>query len=44
MITTPEGIVEKMRNPGPGMPRFTAAMIPENEAIQIGKYVLETFR
>lgn len=43
MITTPEGIMEKMRNPGPGMPRFTKAMIPEYQAIRIGKYVLKTF-
>jgi len=44
MITTPEDIMEKMRNPGPGMPRFTTAMIPEDQAIRIGKYVLKTFR
>ncbi|MDD2336454.1 MAG: cytochrome C [Geobacteraceae bacterium] len=43
MITTPEGIMEKMRNPGPGMPQFTEAMIPEYQAIRIGKYVLKTF-
>jgi len=44
MITTPEDIVEKMRTPGPGMPRFTDAMIPEKEALRIGKFVLNTFR
>jgi len=44
MIKTPEDIVEKMRTPGPSMPRFTEAMIPEKEALQIGKYVLNTFR
>jgi len=44
MITTPEGIVEKMRTPGPAMPRYTDAMIPEKEALQIGRYVLKTFR
>ncbi|MHC1697130.1 MAG: c-type cytochrome [Geobacteraceae bacterium] len=44
MITTPEDIVEKMRNPGPGMPRFTEAMIPKKEALRIGTYVLKTFR
>jgi hypothetical protein len=44
MITTPEDVVEKMRNPGPAMPRFTDAMIPEKEALQIGKYVMKTFR
>ena len=44
MIATPEGIVQKIRTPGPGMPRFTDAMIPEKEAKQIGEYVLKTFR
>lgn len=44
MITTPEDIMEKMRNPGPGMPRYTEAMIPEKEALRIGKYVLNTFK
>jgi cytochrome c6 len=43
-ITTPEDIVEKMRNPGPSMPRFTDAMIPKKDALRIGKYVLNTFR
>jgi cytochrome c6 len=44
MITTPQDIVQMMRNPGPGMPRFTDAMIPEREALQIARYVLTTFR
>jgi cytochrome c6 len=44
MITSPEDIVEKMRNPGPGMPRFTEAMIPNNEAMDIARYVAKTFR
>jgi cytochrome c6 len=43
-ITTPEDIVEKMRNPGPGMPKFTDAVIPEKKALQIAKYVLTSFR
>jgi hypothetical protein len=44
MIASPEGILQKMRNPGPGMPRFTDAMIPEDQAIRIGKYVLKSFK
>jgi cytochrome c6 len=44
MITTPQDIVQKMRTPGPGMPRFTVAMIPERDALQIARYVLTTFR
>ncbi|MDD2319013.1 MAG: c-type cytochrome [Geobacteraceae bacterium] len=42
-ITTPEDIVEKMRNPGPGMPKFTDAMIPEKQALQIATYILLSF-
>jgi cytochrome c6 len=44
MITTPEDIIQKIRNPGPGMPRYTEAMIPEKEALQIARYILRTFR
>jgi len=44
MITSPEDIIQKMRNPGPGMPRFTKAMIPEKEARRIARYILKTFR
>ncbi|MRR05515.1 MAG: c-type cytochrome [Deltaproteobacteria bacterium] len=44
MITSPEDIIQKMRTPGPGMPRFTKAMIPEKEALQIAQYILKTFR
>ncbi|MGA7827625.1 MAG: c-type cytochrome [Geobacteraceae bacterium] len=43
MITSPEDIVDKMRNPGPGMPRFTEVMIPNNQAMKIARYVMNTF-
>jgi cytochrome c6 len=43
-IITTEDIVEQMRNPGPGMPKFTEAVIPEHEALQIAGYVLKSFR
>lgn len=43
-IRTPGDIVEKMRNPGAGMPRFSPAVIPDSEAALIAEHVLETFR
>jgi cytochrome c6 len=43
-ITKPEGIINKMRNPGPGMTKFDKKTIPDAEAKKIGKYILETFK
>lgn len=43
-ITKPEDIVHIMRNPGPGMSKFEASMIPDSDAKKIANYVLETFR
>lgn len=43
-ITAPADIVNKMRNPGPGMARFDAATIPDADARLIAEYVLATFR
>ena len=43
-ITSPEDIVDKMRNPGPGMPRYTEAMIPNSQAMKIARYIMSTFR
>lgn len=43
-ITTPEGIVRVMRNPGRGMTRFDRTTLPDAEALLIGRYVLESFR
>jgi cytochrome c6 len=43
-IRTPADIVEKIRNPGAGMPRFTTAVIPDREAMRIAEYVLAGFR
>ncbi|QJA06759.1 c-type cytochrome [Thermosulfurimonas marina] len=43
-IQGPEGIVEKMRNPGPGMPRFSEKRLSDEEARAIAEYVWETFK
>jgi mono/diheme cytochrome c family protein len=42
-IKTPEDIIGKMRNPGPGMSMFDKTMIPDNEAEEIAEYILKTF-
>jgi cytochrome c6 len=43
-ITTPEGIVHRMRNPGPGMKRFDPAELSDEDARKIAAYILATFR
>jgi cytochrome c6 len=43
-ITKPEQIVDKMRNPGPGMTKFDETTISDKDAEKIAKYVLETFK
>ena len=43
-ITTAAGIVEKMRNPGPGMTKFDASTIPDKDATAIADYVLKSFK
>jgi len=43
-ITTPGDIVERMRKPGPGMPRFSPAVIPDRDAQRIAEHVLSSFR
>jgi cytochrome c6 len=52
-ITTAEDIVRKIRNPGPfpthpqdwaGMKRFDKRTIPDDDAMRIAHYILETFR
>jgi cytochrome c6 len=39
-----QGIVEKMRNPGPAMTRFDEKTIPNKEAKAIAEYILKTFK
>ena len=43
-ITTPEGIVARMRNPGPRMKRFDKSELDDREAGKIAAYILEAFR
>jgi cytochrome c6 len=43
-ITKPEGIIDKMRNPGPGMTKFNEKTIPDADAKKIAEYILETFK
>ncbi len=43
-ITTPEGIVARMRNPGRGMKRFDPEEISDAKGRRIAAYILETFR
>jgi len=43
-INTPEDIINTMRNPGKGMPRFGEEKISNGEAKKIGEYILETYK
>jgi cytochrome c6 len=43
-ITTPAGVVAKMRNPGKGMRQFDEAAITDKDALAIARYVLATFK
>ena len=42
-IHTPADIVRIMRNPGPGMLKFDAATLPDEDAHAIAEYILATF-
>ena len=43
-IKTEKDVVAKMRNPGPGMSKFDAKTLPDNEATAVAKYILATFK
>ncbi len=43
-ITTPDGIIAKMRNPDPGMKRFDKETLPKGDALAIARYILVTFK
>lgn len=43
-IKSAKDVVGKMRNPGPGMPRFDEKSLPDEQAKAIAEYVLTTFR
>ncbi len=42
-VRTPEDIIKKMRNPGPGMKKFDKDTISDKDAREIAKYILKTF-
>jgi cytochrome c6 len=43
-ITKASQIVDKMRNPGPGMTKFDEKAISDKDAIKIAEYVLKAFK
>jgi cytochrome c6 len=43
-VKTTKDIVNKMRNPGPGMTKFDAKTISDKEAKAIADYILKTFK
>jgi cytochrome c6 len=42
-IKKPKDIIEKMRNPGPGMTKFDKTTISDKDAKKIAEYILKTF-
>ncbi len=42
-VKTATDIVDKMRNPGPGMTKFDEQTIPDADAREIAEYVAKTF-
>ena len=43
-VKSAKDIINKMRNPGPGMTRFDKKIISDKEANAIGEYILKTFK
>lgn len=43
-ITKPEDIVKVMRNPEQGMTKFDETAIPDKDAAEIARYILDTFK
>lgn len=42
-VNTVEAIIDKMRNPGPGMSKFDTNFLPDSDAKVIAEYILKTF-
>ncbi|MCX5869215.1 MAG: c-type cytochrome [Deltaproteobacteria bacterium] len=42
-VNTVEAIVDKMRNPGPGMSKFDSNVLPDSDAKAIAEHILKTF-
>ncbi|MHB8173062.1 MAG: c-type cytochrome [Nitrospirota bacterium] len=43
-VKTAGDIVKKMRNPGPGMTKFTKKMVSDKDAKAIANYIMKTFK
>jgi cytochrome c6 len=43
-ILKAEEIVKLMRNPGPGMNKFDQKIVPDKDAMEIARYILEAFK
>ncbi len=43
-VRTAAAIVKKMRNPGPGMTKFTKKMLSDKDAMAIARYIIKTFK
>ena len=42
-VKTPQDIINKMRNPGPGMTQFDKTTISDKDAKKIAEYIIKTF-
>jgi cytochrome c6 len=42
-VKTPDDIVNIMRNPGPGMTKFDAKTISDNDARLVAEYIMKNF-
>jgi len=42
-VKTPQDIISKMRNPGPGMTQFDKTTISDKDAKKIAQYIIKTF-
>ena len=42
-IRTPDDIINVMRHPGPGMPKFDPGTIPDDKADAVAQYVISNF-
>ncbi|HEX9020183.1 MAG TPA: c-type cytochrome [Nitrospirota bacterium] len=43
-VKTAADVVNRMRNPGPGMTKFDEKTVPDKEAQEIAKYVIRAFK
>jgi len=43
-LKTPSDILRTVRNPGPGMTKFDAKAISDQDAMAIGEHIIKTFK